>query len=248
MKKIKILGILILIIFLNGCSATYSLNISDSTINESLSLKMNNSEFATFMENNNNKYVNMYFDDSNNIASEGVTLPLEGVKYYDCSIDDTLEEVTFSGQFKYNDFSRSSILKTGFNDVEFIVRNNEMHISTSEGFSFLNENLNSVKIIISSDFEVMYSNADKIESNNLIWFIDKTNYSTKKIKIDYKLVKSSLTENIDDKDEDQKDDNVPGEKENAEKNIKSSVIMVIIGFISFILVLFGILIITKRNK
>ena len=57
MKKIKILGILILIIFLNGCSATYSLNISDSTINESLSIKMNNSEFATFMENNNNKYV-----------------------------------------------------------------------------------------------------------------------------------------------------------------------------------------------
>ena len=94
----------------------------------------------------------------------------------------------------------------------------------------------------------MYSNADKIESNNLIWFIDRTNYSTKKIKIDYKLVKSSLIENIDDKDEDQKDDNVPGEKENAEKNIKSSVIMVIIGFISFILVLFGILIITKRNK
>ena len=31
-------------------------------------IPMNNSEFATFMENNNNKYVNMYFDDSNNIA------------------------------------------------------------------------------------------------------------------------------------------------------------------------------------
>lgn len=248
MKKIKILGMLIIIFILTGCSATYNLNISENAISESLSLIMNNNEFDTFMENNNNKYVNMYFDDSNNIASEGVTLPLEGVKYYDCSIDDNLKEVTFSGQFKYNDFSRSTILKTGFNDVEFIVRNNEMHISTSEGFSFLNENLNSVKIVISSDFEVMSSNADKIESENLIWFIDRTNYSTKKIKVDYKLVKSSLIEDIDDTYDDQKNNKEPEEKVEEEENIKTSIIIAVIGFVSFILVLFGIIIITKRNK
>lgn len=249
MRKIKILLFMSLVMLLTGCSATYNLNITQSKINESLSIEMNDTEYNKFMENDNNKYLNMYYDDNNNISSEGIKLPLAGVKYYNYTDNEKLKTITYEGSFNYNDFSRSTILKSGFNNVDFIVRNNELHISTSEGFSFTYENLNEVKIILSSDFKVMNSNADKIESDNLIWIIDNTNYQTKKIIVDYKLTKSSQTNDNKDNniDKDNKKDEIEA-PQSDENDTKLSIFIVIIGFISFLLVLFGILILSKRNK
>ena len=185
MKKIKFLFLLISLCFMTGCTATYDLNITANGFKEKLVVSMNNSEYTAFLSDNNNKYVNMYYDDPNNIGTDGVKLPLPGVKYYDFSSNDNNKSVVYSGSFSEDNFDRSSMLVSGFSSVKVSGNSDEIHLKSSKGFMFLYDELTSVKVRITSPYRVLYSNADAVSGNTLVWNITKANAANKVISVDY---------------------------------------------------------------
>lgn len=255
MKRIKLVLLCLLVIFVSGCTATYDLNITSSSFEESVTLNMNSKEYFEFMSDDNNSYVKMYYDDPNDVGSDGVDLPIEGVKYYDFISDDVANNVKFSGKFDYDEFNRSSLIRYGFNSTKLSFNSDEMHIKTSTGFTFLYDELKSLKVRVTSPYKVMYSNADSVDGNTLIWNITKSNASKKFIAIDYSLNNKSSDNDVSDNNE--IDNNIPQVDEpdydvdldtDIEQNNSSS-ILIIVGIVIGI-ILFGglIVLIIKKNQ
>ena len=247
MKKINIIILFSLMILLSGCSATYELEIGDGFVNEKTTLNLTDDEIVEFDSDGNNKYQNAYYNDSNDTAAEGTTLPIKGVKYYDFSKNGN--EISYEYKYDYNNFIRSSASREGFLDYKFRVNNNEIHLKTSEGFA-LNENLSSVIIKIKSKYEVMNSNADKVDGDTLIWYIDSSNAETKYLIADYTMKKKEgakePTNNTDNTKDDNKDNQIS--EEEKEKNHNDTMIYLGIGILSFVLVLSMVLIISKKRR
>ncbi len=247
MKKINIIILLSLIVLLSGCSATCEIEIGDGYVNEKTIFTMNDEEMIKFNSNNNNKYKTVYYNDSNDTASDDTELPIKGVTYYDFSSDNNT--VSYEYKYDYNNFIRSTVTKIGFLDYKFRVNNNEIHLKTTEGFA-LNENLSSVTIKIKSKYEVMNSNADKVDGDTLIWYIDSSNAETKYLIADYTMKKKEgakePTNNTDNTKDDNKDNQIS--EEEKEKNHNDTMIYLGIGILSFVLVLSIILIISKKKR
>jgi len=191
MKNIRLLLLLFCLCFLTGCTAEYNLEITSSQFKESTTISMNQSEFQKFTSDSNNQYFNMYYDDENDQASEGTQKPLPNVKYYDYDSNSSSRFVKFSGNYSYADFRRSTAVTRGFSSVKVIEREDELHIKTSEGFTFLYDQLTSVVVRVTSPYKVMNSNADSVSGNTLIWNITKSNADNKSILIDYSTKKET---------------------------------------------------------
>lgn len=247
MKKINIIILFSLMILLSGCSATYELEIGDGFVNEKTILNLTKDEMVEFNSDGNNKYQKVYYNDSNDTAAEGTTLPIKGVTYYDFSNNNN--QISYEYKYDYNSFIRSSFSRYGFLDYKFRVNNNEIHLKTTEGFA-LNENLSNVTIKIKSKYEVMNSNADKVDGDTLIWYIDSSNAETKYLIADYTMIKKEgakePTNNTDNTKDDNKDNQIS--EEEKEKNHNDTMIYLGIGILSFVLVLSIILIISKKRR
>lgn len=190
MKKIKLLVLFVCLFLLSGCDAVYNMEIG-RTIKEELIVRYNDSEYVEFKELDSNKYVAMYFNDSNNKLEDGIEPPLENVKYYDFKEDSALKTVTFSGSIRQKDYWRSSIVKSGFKTVDIVYSKDEIHLKTSKGF--LRDDIDSVTINIKSNYKVMSSTADVAKGDVLTWIINSSNRDTKQIVVDYSIEKESST-------------------------------------------------------
>lgn len=199
MKKIKFLLVILSLSFLTGCTASYNLTIDDNSVKEMTKIVMNNNEYETFLSDNNNKYFNMYFDDENNVGEEGLELPISGVSYYKFSQNDSTNTISYTGDFTYNNFKRSTIRTLGFKNTKFVSSDNSISITTSSGFTFPYEELTELTVNITSPYKVNYTNADKTNGNTLTWVINKNNANTKSISVTYITKEEELI--INDKEE-----------------------------------------------
>lgn len=248
MKKFKLLLIFSTIYFLSGCTIKYDLVIDKNSFEETVTVNMNDTEYTEFSESENNKYINMYYDDENNVAEDYEKLPIEGVKYYDFKQTDK-NQVRYFGKFSYDRFDKSTIISRGYNKFDLIIRNDEMHIYTTDGFTFLHDNLSSVQVTVKSIYDLLYSNADVVSGDLLIWNITRENADMKNIEIHYDMNKENpniIDDNtIPEEEEDLTQDNK--QEADTKSSDKSSIVIVAIGFISFIVVITAVLIITKKK-
>lgn len=246
MKKLKILLIILSICFLTGCSASYNLNINDTSIKETVNLSMNNSEYNEFFKDNNNKYINMYYDDENNFAEDGSILPLPKVTYYNFSKNDSSNTVSFTGTFDYDSYNRSTIRTMGFKTTKFLVTDNKLSFATSAGFTFPHDELTKLTINITSPYKVITSNADKTSGNTSTWTITKDNSSSKYIFIEYEkeTKNNDETNKEENKEEVKTDDNTPIEKE----KLPIKLILMIISLILLIGFMISLVFIYKFKK
>ena len=155
MKNLKFIILVIPLLLLSGCTATYNLEITNTRFNENVIINMNKNEYNDFTSDENNKYANMYYDDTHNSGEEGVELPIPGVKYYDYTENASNNIVQFSGEFSYEDYNRSTMATRGFNSVKITGNDEELHMQTSTGFTFLYDGLTRVNIRITSPYKVM---------------------------------------------------------------------------------------------
>ena len=79
---------------------------------------------------------------------------------------------------------KNANINSCFDAFSFVTNNNDYILSTSKGFKcmFVDYNeVDSVEIIITSNHEIIESNADELKNNKLIWNINDENAKDKQI-------------------------------------------------------------------
>lgn len=183
--------LLLMVLFLSGCSADYSINIKDNKVSEKLYVNDISKDDLSF----NYLPINFEIDDSEYYNNKN-----DDVSYYDMIFDSN--GMTTSYDFNYSNYSSSSILNLCYDRAIFTVDEYEMYISTSDEFLCFDNynNLDDVTVTISSYYKLLYTNADEYGDNKYIWHIDKNNKNNKSIvlRLDSTTIDKTLSEKIHD--------------------------------------------------
>lgn len=168
MKKCIIM--LICMVFISGCSATYEIKIKDNKIEEKLTLietnknlfDVPNSEgwtvrqlFDSLLETNSDEFV--YKEYSVKSLTDDTQL---GIQYYSDDSDEIINS--------------SAIHQCYINPI-MSEEDNIVTLNTGDDFRCYEyyENLDSIKVVLKTDYKVVSSNAHSVENGKYIWNITK---------------------------------------------------------------------------
>lgn len=195
MKKYKIIFMVVLVAFLTGCSAEYNIVIKENTVNENIILISENEEDREIL--NNTEWLISYNHDIflENASSDGEVI--------DENVYDTISKngnVNFTHNFKNEEYKNSTAINECYDSVYFDTISGKKVISTSNVAKCLDNypKLNSIKVKITVEGEVISNNADNTNGNTYEWNINKENYKNKPIKLTYTTAnnQTSSTESI----------------------------------------------------
>ena len=231
MRKIIILFSFMLL--LSGCSANYSLVFEDGIYKESLSLVSKRSDVI-----NNQSIINYTNDYYNNITllvnymDEPGDMTEEEVKnyyeIYEKSIIDNNDGygLRFSHDYNNNTITNSNIIFNMFSSINF--NNNKIYISGAKDIFSNYPYLDEIIISFKTDKYIKSTNSDSRDGNVYYWYLNRDNYKTKKIDINFT--------------------DVYIESLNNKVNIDSNKFADIVIYISLIIILIGILFMFTKFK
>ena len=181
MKK-RLFILLALVFLLCGCSAEVNLTITDSKIDENITIVTfaDNTTTKTMIKNGFRKYVPAFVDDV--IADTEPDERVTGIRYYNFESQDLANgyKNTYSFEYRFDEFKRSRSVKEAFKSVTIQNDNvdREIMLSTdSGGIMFFNSypKLENVKINIKTDYRVKENNADSHKDNVYTWVFTPSN-------------------------------------------------------------------------
>lgn len=183
MKKVFIL---ISILFLTGCTATYNLTISYDGMTEKIDFITSKDEidadFLTEMKDNkisasNSSEIEAYYDISSSLNKENTKLSL---RHY----------------YTYEDFVDSARIRDCYNDFIFAKTSFGYSLMTSNEFlcdNYMYNYLSNVEIKITTNYISLENNADKVDGDTYIWYVNESNKQNKPLIL--KLEESTLINN-----------------------------------------------------
>lgn len=177
MKYIKLIICFLFTILLFGCSATYNLDVDkELKIDENLNLSLTSStDSSKLSEFNSNLPVDINVDDIGAFNKKQ-----KDIDYFDIkkSLDSNL--ISFSYNYlDYNNLDSDRIINTCYDHFNLINKldndDYKLILSTSKKFNCfdLYDNLDDVTINISTKKKVYDNNADSVNGNTYIWYINK---------------------------------------------------------------------------
>lgn len=228
MKRIILL--LILVVFITGCSAEVNINVSSNGIYEQVTITDNvsNGRSKEHILASYREYVPAF--SKTLIADTEPDVKLEGVEYYTRALEETSTgyKVSYGYKFGFDNYKDSRSVDLGFKDaiIQRDAVDKEILLTTdSDGLKYFNmyPALSNVTInIVSTEFKVKDSNADYVNNNVYTWVLNSNTKKSVYIVFDDPnyvppVADSGNTENDDvtDKEEDNKvsNDNVEVEEE-----------------------------------
>ncbi len=191
MKK-RLFLIVVLILFLTGCSCTYNLTITDNIYKEEVTIiGEDNNEIKSF----NNQWKIPINKEEYNIGTDPSSDNTTNSKIYEYTLAGN--RITFKNDFSESEYMNSSAVSKCYNTLNIINREDKILISTSSKVICFEKNppLNNVVINITVDKTVISSNADNRTGNTYTWRLNKNNASRK----DINLVLDNSTKENDNK-------------------------------------------------
>ena len=185
MKKIYFL--LISIFLLTGCNAEYNLVYKNNEFNESLKIITLKDDYFDYSLTKSliDNYYNMSLLTNYKLQpGDNIIENCEECEFYSKELIDENNNYGININYNYkelNDLKNSSIIYTLF-EKNYI---NENYIEARECKNIFDyyTNLNEVKVIFSTDKEVIESNSDQEIDDKYYWYINKENYQDKEILI-----------------------------------------------------------------
>lgn len=178
--KIKKFLILLCLLLLTGCSATYEINIKNGKITENL--KLIESDKSLFdKEQQSGSTIRELFNSELNDEDDFTTNP------YDVKSINTNDTLGIEYNSIYNkEIGGLSGLNQCYKDFKVQVADGIVTIETGNNFECYDyyEFLDSVKVVIKTNHKVIDNNADEKNGNSYIWNITKD--GNKNIKFSYK--------------------------------------------------------------
>lgn len=191
MKKILLL---IAVFVITGCQANYTLSIDKEGYNESLTaIEKNSMNFDSVVGGISlYNYKDFYLEKEFPYHYNDPYLPeanyrFKDVSYYNVNdlTNDNQVGLSLSSKFKTVDsFSKSNIIWKTCHKKDISLNDGILSINAS-GFNFIGDYdiLDKITVNIISDYNIVNSNADKINGNKYTWVITKSNYNGKSINI-----------------------------------------------------------------
>ncbi len=173
MKKIFILFIFVFL--LTGCTAEYKLDISKSTIEETISIDVDNDKLGT--------------EGIEILKNTKQTVLKNNEEYYEQKFEQNADifNVNYNYTYETNRFNGSNFISECFPDHSIANGADVLTISTEGSFTCYNrygsEKVDNTRIVITTDLDVLDNNADEINGNNYVWEINEENYYDKPIYI-----------------------------------------------------------------
>lgn len=178
-KMKKILIIVLFLLISTGCQVKYELNFTDNKLNENINIQINNSNEKDIYNLKEYKAYAIF---------DSTYQRLYDVEYQ----EGKTFNATYKYTYNYEEFKHAMYIKTCFDAFSFITNDNTYILSTSKGFKCMVLDYNkvdNVEIVINTNHEIIESNADRTKKNTLIWNVDDTNASEKKIYVKFGPVK-----------------------------------------------------------
>ncbi|MCM1370355.1 MAG: hypothetical protein NC181_00480 [Clostridium sp.] len=176
----KFLIVLSLLLF-TGCTAEYNININDS-IKESIIL--NNIPIDLYSDYNKRTFL-AFQSDIKNIPDYATQEDYKKFELY--NIEDTskgnIKSLKLMYDFNLENFNDSGAVNTCYDTVNILTNDNVVTISTTNNFNCFNyyDELDSIKINITTDYKVIQTNSDKKSGKTYTWEIDKISAKNKPI-------------------------------------------------------------------
>lgn len=184
----KLLVLLGCVLFLTGCDVNYDLVIDEDSFDETVAMSL---------LKNQTSYDDLSIYLENKIP---VTINLYETKFYDVDIIDDSNYYNLIYKFKHDSdsISNSYFISNCYPNFKIINTDNMLELSSGQEFVCFNGDdgleADSVNINITTDMEVISSNADNVSGNTYTWNIDETNYNNKPINM--QINKSENIENV----------------------------------------------------
>lgn len=166
-----------MLIFLTGCSVNYNLKFNKDTIEENITINVENEQ-----EKQNTKY----FENRDFYAIIDAKTESQYRKEKDKN-----SNYNFSYEYSLKDFKNSRF--TSCYDAYTLTDDDGIiSLNTSKKFKCLTydyNNIDNLTINITTDYKVVETNADEVEGNTYKWNINKNNSENKPIKFSYNVNK-----------------------------------------------------------
>lgn len=179
----KIIAILISSLLITGCTVNYDLEVSGNILKEELEIPL-------------------YKDKDKILKEVNDAFPIADDFYnkYNYKVEESSDKVKLSFNYKKN-FKSSMVARTCFEEFSFNETDTSISIKAGKHFGCLYD-AKKVKINITTNNYVQFSNADNVNDNTYTWIIDSTNRSDTDLeiminkKIKYEKSKSNILKNI----------------------------------------------------
>lgn len=194
-NKIKLIILIIPLILLStGCEATYTLNITEDKLLESLTINETfeqSSKNAYLYANENldnyrynETYVNKYINEMQT-KYKGYYINQDNFNRDNYVIKNRLYDSGYTYYLENNESysQKSNSLINNLIKDSLIINDNNIIVHLDNMPTKFIENLDKMSIIITTDLTVTSNNADSVEDNKYTWNYDKTNNLNKSISL-----------------------------------------------------------------
>lgn len=236
-KTKKLILVLVGLIFLNGCEASYTIIIDKNNINEKIEVLDNVSATRTvtdIMQNYKKKYP--VYDDDKIPEYDDFSIKYDNVEYYNqtYNIDENGYHLYYEYNYPVEKYGEANSLAISYNYKDITFKNNILSISMGSPNNRLKyvDEFTNLTVNIITDYTVTNNNADLVIGNRYIWYVNKENNDTKKINIEV-----DLSQNQNDTHQDNKQ---------AKSNNIVLIPIILLSLVIYAVIIF--FIITKKRK
>lgn len=165
--KIKKVVVFVALLLLTGCTINYDLTINENSIDEKISGSVNKSEYQLSDEDTS---PNLFYT----LINGDVPALVVGDDLYKKDISELGDKLNYNYSYTYNNnFDKSRIINSCFENHIILETDKYYHIELSGKFYCLYSD--KININVTSNYEVIDNNADKINGNKYVWTIDNSN-------------------------------------------------------------------------
>ena len=190
--KIKYFFLIICLFLLSGCSVDYHLNIDkDFSFNETVVMSASN-EADISVISSYNSYLPINVDADDSVLFEN---KIDGVEYYELKKTTDNSRLKLYYDFDYEKFNHSMIANSCYQYVTVMKDGKDLILSTSREFLGFDvyDNLENVKVTLTSTYKLNETNADETDGHNYIWYITRENANNKYLYLSLDTTKRDLT-------------------------------------------------------
>lgn len=236
-KTKKLILVLVGLIFLNGCEASYTIIIDKNNINEKIEVLDNVSatrSVTDIMENYKKKYP--VYDDDKIPEYDDFSIKYDNVEYYNqtYNIDENGYHLYYEYNYPVEKYGEANSLAISYNYKDITFKNNILSISMGSPNNRLKyvDEFTNLTVNIVTDYTVIKNNADSVIGNRYIWYVNKENNDTKKINFEVDLTQTQEELN----------------NRNTSQEKKHKLTIPIVLLVVFIYIVIIVIIITKKKK
>ena len=179
MKKVKVFIYISLLFLLTGCTAEVNIDLKESGLTESITIVDREGAKEEIL-GKYRQHVSAYYQDV--VSDDMPDEVLKGFSYYTRSTKELNDgyAITYYKKFDFDEYNNATSFKSAFRSgaVEYSNEEGVIDIYTdSNGLLVFDTypSLNSVKINITTELEVLDNNADQVEGNTYSWIINREN-------------------------------------------------------------------------